>query len=157
MSVKDSNWPLLFLAGVGVGAAMMYLLDPDRGTRRRHMLADQSMRIARDTGRDVYDAAQAAKNHGIGAVAEVRGRLREETVEDEQLVARVRAELGHHVRHARAIEVLARDGCVTLRGPVLADEAEDAIVGVVGVRGVRSVDNQLEVQPAVGSTPPLQG
>ncbi len=134
------------LAGVGIGAALMYFLDPDRGARRRHMLADQVASTLRSARRDARDALDDVRNRTRGLVAETRARLREKTVDDEQLVARVRAELGHRVEHARAIEVVADGGTVTLRGQVPAEERSDALAAVARVRGVGSVNDQLEAE-----------
>lgn len=134
------------LTGIGIGAALMYFLDPDRGTGRRHRVADQAASAARDAQDRLRDLAVHARNRGTGTVAEVRGRLREEEVTDEQLVARVRAELGHHVESVRPIEVVAEGGNVTLRGAVPAQELPAVIAAVEKVRGVQWVDNQLEAR-----------
>ena len=39
----NSHWFALLVAGVGAGAALMYLFDPDRGRGRRARLSDQVM------------------------------------------------------------------------------------------------------------------
>jgi osmotically-inducible protein OsmY len=75
---------------------------------------------------------------------------------DEQLVARVRAELGHNVEHARAIDVVAEQGRVTLRGSVLSSELDDVLSTARKVRGVERVDNQLDVHATPGGVPGLQ-
>jgi len=46
------NRALLLLTGIGVGAAVMYLLDPDGGGGRRAMIRDKAIGI----GNDVSDA-----------------------------------------------------------------------------------------------------
>jgi osmotically-inducible protein OsmY len=81
----------------------------------------------------------------FGASAELRNRLGDEDVTDEQLVARVRSELGHHVERARAIEVVADHGKVILRGQASPDELDDVVTTVRRVRGVEQVENQLRV------------
>lgn len=147
MSSNRPNVSLTLLAGLGIGAAVMYLLDPDRGTRRRHIAADRARRAARLGGRETREAVENAKNHVIGKATEARNRMTEETVDDGQLVERVRAELGHHVEHARAIEVVAENGTVTLTGAVAPDEVGKAASTVAGVRGVQRVQNQLVARP----------
>ena len=38
------------LGGIGIGAALMYLLDPDRGRRRRALVRDKAVHFARVSG-----------------------------------------------------------------------------------------------------------
>lgn len=144
---------LTLLAGLGLGAALMYFLDPERGRGRRHRAAEQVASAARDAQKRLHDVAVHARNRGAGAVAEVRGRLTEEEVTDEQLVARVRAELGHHIENVRPIEVAAEGGNVTLRGDVPAQELPAVIAAVEKVRGVEWVDDRLEPRPDTAGEP----
>lgn len=140
---RSSNARMALLAGIGIGAAVMYFLDPDRGTRRRHVLADKARRGLRVTGRELHDAAENAKNHTKGKVLELQHRMTEDAVDDERLVERVRAELGHRVERARAIEVSAENGRVTLTGALPYDQIERATQTAAAVRGVREIDNRL--------------
>ena len=73
------------------------------------------------------------------------------------IVARVRSELGRVVSHPRAIHVAARDGVVTLTGPILAHEVEPLVAAVASVRGVRDVQHLLDVHDHPGRFPALQG
>ena len=135
--------PFSFVAKLGIGAAIMYFLDPNSGDRRRHVAYDKARKALRIGGRELHDAAENAKNHAVGAVAEVRARINAEAPDDAQLIGRVRAELGHHVERVRNIEVVADSGCVTLRGTVPADQMDSAIKTVASIPGVRHVDNRL--------------
>ena len=157
MSSDHPNRSLTLLAGIGIGAALMYFLDPDRGARRRSMAVDRAASVLRQSRRAAISAAQNAKNHALGVAAELRGRLNDDALDDDQLVARVRAELGHHARHTSGIEVVAHDGRVILRGAALADEVVEIVRTASGVPGVRGVDNQLDVHADAGNTPSLQG
>jgi osmotically-inducible protein OsmY len=145
MKTRQSTNAFTLLAGVGIGAVLMYFFDPDRGTRRRHMVADQTARSLRKAARRFRDQAENARNHVRGTAAEFRARRRRGDVDDDVLVERVRAELGHHVRHTSAIEVSATGGRVILSGPVLAAELDDVLTTIAGVRGVRGVENLLDV------------
>lgn len=136
---------MTLLAGIGIGAALMYFLDPDRGTRRRNIAADRALSAARSLGDAMRDRAVDTRNRAGGAVAELRGRLREDEVTDEVLVQRVRAELGHQVERMRPIEVVAEQGAVTLRGEAPADDVAKIVATVQAVRGVQRVENQLQV------------
>ena len=145
------------LTGAGVGAAVAFMLDPDRGRRRRALVRDKMTRATHLT-RDGLDAtARDLSNRARGIVAATRGRFSEGVVSDERLAARVRAKLGRVSSHPRAIEVFARDGEVILRGQILADEAMHAIDYVSSIRGVRDVINELELYETAEGVPSLQG
>ncbi|HEX5831827.1 MAG TPA: CBS domain-containing protein [Gemmatimonadaceae bacterium] len=145
------------LGAFGTGAALMYILDPGRGTRRRRLAADKVVHASR-SARDALGAtARDFEHRARGVVAETGSRLRREQPDDVVLVARVRSELGRVASHPSAIEVAADNGRVTLTGPVLAGEAGRVLRAVRGVRGVREVDNHLEPHDSPDGVPGLQG
>ncbi|HET6342246.1 MAG TPA: BON domain-containing protein, partial [Gemmatimonadota bacterium] len=146
------------LGGLGLGAGLMYLLDPDRGRRRRALVRDQlSSRIGNSEaflGKTVRDSA----NRSRGLVARARSRVTPGgRVTDDVLVERVRSKLGRYVSHPGAIEVDAHRGRVVLRGQILAGESEDLLSAVASVPGVHHVENELEVHERPGDVPALQG
>jgi osmotically-inducible protein OsmY len=147
----------LFLAGVGVGATLMYMLDPDRGGRRRALVRDQLVGASNKAGMYAGKFSRDISNRAQGLVAETRARFRGEEVPDDVLVERVKAELGRHPVHHRALDITAREGRVSLRGPALASEVDELISAVSSVRGVTGVDDQLEVHEQAGNIPGLQG
>jgi uncharacterized membrane protein len=142
---------------LGLGAGLAYLLDPDRGRRRRALASDQMISAAHAAGDAVETTSRDVRNRALGTIASVRSRFAADEVSDDVLEERVRARLGSVVRHPGSIEVSARDGCVTLRGPILAGDVNRLLRRVGAVRGVRSVDNQLEVHRAPDDVPGLQG
>ena len=148
---------LTMLGALGLGALTMYLLDPDRGRRRRGMLRDKTVRLGHDVKDAIGPAARDVANRAQGLAASARQLVRGEEVPDPVLGERVRAALGRVVSHPRAIEVAVWNGHVTLYGPVLAAEAGRLLRTVKGVRGVRSLDDQLERHPDAGGHPSLQG
>jgi len=152
MATERNDRALTLLAGVGIGAAIMYFLDPDRGARRRHLLADQAASRARTGARDMAELADDARNHARGAAAELRGRLQDEELSNDQLVARVRAELGRHVERVRGIEVVADGSTVTLRGKVDPNEMAEAMAAARQVRGVERVLSELSLRPREGES-----
>ena len=146
---------LALLIGVGLGAALMFILDPDRGGRRRALVRDKSVKLIRRSSRVIRDRSEDIGNRLTGVAAETRGRLKDSPT-NQQLAERVRAELGHHVEHTKAIEIVADDGYVTLSGDVLRDELNDVLETVRSVRGVRDVRSEMQVRTTPGDIASLQ-
>jgi uncharacterized membrane protein/osmotically-inducible protein OsmY len=145
------------LTGVGVGAGLMYFLDPERGRRRRALVRDQMAHVARTT-RDAAGATSRDVAHRTsGTVARVRGTFSQGPIDDHVLVERVRTRLGRVISHPHAIDVLAADGVVTMRGPILQHEVKRLLKAVKSVAGVREVINELQEHKEPGNIPSLQG
>jgi hypothetical protein len=156
MTQTISRLPAL-IGGVAVGALAMYLLDPNRGGRRRAMVRDQAVRIGHDVEDFLGKAGRDLRHRGKGLVAETRGRWRRDRSPDEVLVERVRSKIGRYVSHARAIEVAVDEGRVTLSGPILSHEVDGLLSAISKVHGVSAVDNQLEGHDRSENIPALQG
>jgi osmotically-inducible protein OsmY len=133
-----------FIGGLLVGAAVMYLFDPDRGARRRALVRDQAARARHKVGDGLDATARDLSNRAKGTAAELRSRLRQEVVDDTILHERVRSAIGHAVSHPGAIEVSVSDGRVTLQGSVLEQDLDDLLRAVRRVAGVSDVVNELE-------------
>jgi len=145
------------IGGMGLGAGLMFLLDPNLGRRRRHILGDRARSVASGTEEVLEKKGRNLRNHALGLVAETRARLREQAVDDRTLVERVRAELGRATRYPRAIDVGAENGVVTLGGPVLAADKAAIVAAVASVRGVKDVVDRLESNDSPDHVPSLQG
>ena len=152
---NDREKQLALLVGAGLGAALMFILDPARGGRRRALVRDKSLKALRRGGEAIHERTEDIGNRITGAVAELRGRGGTPPT-NHQLAERVRAELGHKVEHARAIEVFAEDGQVTLRGDVLREELDDVMSAVRAVHGVHNVRSEMNVRATPGDIPSLQ-
>jgi osmotically-inducible protein OsmY len=147
----------MLLGGMGLGAALMYVLDPQRGKRRRALVRDKAVHAAHKTG-DALDArSRDFRNRARGVAAEVKAMTGSEEVSDAVLEERVRAEIGRAVSNPGAIEVSAIGGTVMLSGAALANELDELLSTVRGVRGVEDVENQLQVHETPGDVPSLQG
>jgi hypothetical protein len=144
--LNNRSWALV--GGVSLGAVIMYLLDPQTGRRRRAMLGDRAHAWRNDTAAALGKRSRNIKNHARGAVAELRGALRLEVVDDDVLAERVRAALGRAVSRSGAVDVVAADGLVVLSGHVLASELPALLAAVHRVRGVRGVESALDVHEA---------
>ncbi|HKY31496.1 MAG TPA: BON domain-containing protein [Candidatus Polarisedimenticolia bacterium] len=132
---------MVLCGGLGAGAAMMYLLDPDVGRRRRARLRDQffhSRRLLREAG---YTTGRDIRNRAVGIWASLLSFLRGETgVPDRVLEDRVRSRLGRVVTHPSWIRVKADEGHVSVTGHVPRREKDRLHAVVASVRGVRDVD-----------------
>lgn len=153
------NKGLSMIGGVGLGAALAYLYDPELGNRRRAMIRDKAVRALNKTEEAIETAAKDVQHRATGAVSELRSRLTEvgEEVSDELLEARIRAKLGRVLSHPRAIEIQINNGQATFTGPILAEEVDSLLSAISSVRGVKGVENQLEVHQTAENVPSLQG
>jgi len=137
--------------GIGtllLGAAAMYLLDPQRGRTRRTRIIEQATSIVRQTGRSACQLGKDIRNRGMGYAYEAKAWAEtEDAVSAEKLLQRIRSEIGHVVSHSGAIQVMTdNQGRVTLHGKVLASEADRLLSTVKGVSGVNELVNLLSVK-----------
>lgn len=133
------------IAGIGaaLGAGVMYLLDPDKGRRRRSLLSDKLNSTTQATADAVARTGRDASNRAKGMLHENKQRLAGEEVPDDVLVNRVRAEMGHVVSNASEVTVSALGGRVTLSGTAAADEVDALEKRVAKIPGVAGVENRL--------------
>jgi hypothetical protein len=145
--MKKSLNPFAYLcAGAGIGAGLMFILDPAGGRRRRALVRDKTRGAWNDATGAVRRRSRDAANHVRGAAASARSLFRRrEASDDDVLAARVRSRIGHVISHPGALDILARGGAVTLGGPVLAGEVTELLAAVSAVKGVERVNNRLEV------------
>jgi uncharacterized membrane protein len=141
----------------GAGAATMYLLDPNRGRRRRALARDSVIHTEHQLQRFAGKAARDIAHRAEGAVAEAGSFLGTEPLPDYVIEDRVRSAMGHVVSHPGAIDVTSREGVVTLAGWVLAREAEPLLRLVANVRGVKGVESNLGVTEHPEHISDLQG
>ena len=60
------------LGGMGIGAALMYMLDPGRGARRRAVARDKAAKFARVAGERIGRTSRDLSNRALGVLAEAR-------------------------------------------------------------------------------------
>lgn len=149
----------VWVAGAAIGAAAMYLADPDRGRRRRALATDKMRSMAAKTGDAIEVASRDLNNRAQGWRAQATRLFsqRDQSSDNETMMARIRKEIGRVVSHPRAIKVEAQDGHIRLYGPVLAHEKQQLLDCVQSVSGVTSLDDRLEVHQGADSIPGLQG
>src|SRR5437588_7740088 len=151
------NRELTLVGAAGLGAGLMYFLDPVLGRRRRVTARDKAGRlIARaddlinKTGRDI---AQRSAGLVAEASACLGGKL---MVPDDVLVERVRAKMGRVCSHLSALQISARQGRVILSGPILADDVRPVLRAVASVRGVCEVEDRMAIHEEAGNISALQ-
>lgn len=136
---------LSLLLGAGLGAGLMFVLNP---ARRKAPVRNKAVRaLARDRLTTQPTEPMAEPLTGVSAGIMAR-KFPPPT--DQQLEKRVRSELGHHIEHGWTIEVIAEDGFVVLRGNVLLDQLEDAVSTARDVHGVRKVWSEMGVRNGSG-------
>lgn len=151
------NKTVAFFTGLGVGAGAMFILDPDRGKRRRALARDKMTHLANTTSDALGKTARDLRNRASGLVAETKALLTAEEVPDSKLVDRVKAVLGRYPVHDRAINVEAKDGTAFLSGDILSKEVDTLLEAVKSVRGVKNVVNNLTVHETAEGISSLQG
>ena len=145
------------LLGGAVGALAMYFWDPHEGRRRRARTRDKVVHAGKVLNEAGKVTARDTAQRAYGVWASTRKLFRSESVGDEVLVERVRAELGRFVSHPHAVAVASEGGHVTLSGPILAEEARPLLRCVRAVPGVRAVSDRLTVYEDAAHVSALQG
>lgn len=140
------KWSLMGSAGVGagLGAGLMYLLDPQGGRRRRVLARDKTVSALKTGGTAALKTGKDLSNRTKGLVHEAGSRLHRGEVDDNVLCDRVRSKIGRIVSHPSDIEVTALEGRVKLLGSVPVSEADQLLATVAKVKGVKDVDCQLQ-------------
>jgi osmotically-inducible protein OsmY len=143
----NKRWAML--GGLGLGAGLMYILDPVAGRKRRRTVADTAGslrkrtsgsaigRVSRDIGKEAWGLLTEAQNVFEGGPTE----------DDGSLADRVRERLARTVSRPEALQVTVENGVVTLAGTVGAAEFDRLVSGVLRVKGVQDVNDQLDVRP----------
>jgi hypothetical protein len=146
------------VVGAALGATAMFVLDPDKGRRRRALVRDRTRRSVKRIAHLLELSARdlSHRTHGFRAVAR-RLFARNGATDDLVLIERVRAKMGRVVSHPHAIQIGAREGRVMLSGPILPAEATPLLEAVRSVPGVSGVEDHLVVFDRPESIPSLQG
>ena len=147
------------VSGMILGASAMCIFDSQQGRRRRALARDKAVHAAHLLGRWMNRQARDMGNRAIGSVAEWRSSLRDRTrqLDDDTLVSRVRAQLGHVVAHPGSLEIRVEDGVVTIGGPVLSHEIHKIRDRISKTRGVRECHLEVDEHESRGNVRGLQG
>jgi len=139
------NKGLVLLSGIGVGAGLMYVFDPDRGGRRRALMRDKVESATNKATAYAEKMSRDIRNRAQGLAAETAAIFNDGEIRDDVLVERVRAAMGRVPVHYGALKVTAAKGIVTLSGEALANELPPLMAAIRNVRGVKDVVSELNV------------
>jgi osmotically-inducible protein OsmY len=134
-------------------AALMYLMDPEKGNERRATLRDQFSKFMNRATTQTETLIGQISDRAQGVAAETKRKLSTEEVSDEVMVARVRSAMGHVLTNAHEVEVMANQGLITLTGSVPSAETETLIATVKALPGVHGVENRLEAYEGTTNMP----
>ena len=135
---------LALAAGLGLGAGLMYLCDPDRGRSRRSKLkGEASGLLHRGEGR--------VEKHGKDLLNRVRGfavKVAEEIAPQEQptdelLLERIRGKMGHILANPHGVHVRVENGVVTLEGKLDHPERHHLKEEIRAMAGVKRLNAHL--------------
>jgi len=145
------------IGAAGLGAGLMFFLDPDISNRRRAILRDKLVSLGHLAGWAADKPARGVRNCLNGALQSIRSRVRDTPPSDVVLMERVRSKMGRAVSHPHAIHVNVQNGRVRLTGEILSEELDDLIRSVSAVKGVKEIENQLTTYAEPGDISSLQG
>jgi uncharacterized membrane protein/CBS domain-containing protein len=149
--------PALLLGSLGLGAGLMYFLDPNRGKRRRALARDQAVHLTKTANKQLNRTAVDLRNRAQGVWFEAERLFEEQDLTDEKLNGKIRSKIGRLTSHPHQIKTEVKDGKLILKGFVLNDEEELVLNGVASICGVREVVNELEVHTSEENFPKLLG
>lgn len=135
-----------------LSAVGAYFLDPERGARRRSVVRDRGLALARRGGRQAAGQASYAGGQAAGAAHELREKVTPDSVaakplNDQTLMRKVESEIFRDPDVPKGdILIEAVDGIIRLRGQASSQEMIDALVNkAAAVPEVKRVENLLHV------------
>lgn len=134
------------IAGVALGAAGMYYLDPDRGRARRARGRDQAAARLRSRRREADQRARYEANREAGQRLVEQGAGRFRPVDDTAAAQHLKQVLAAVDAETADVVVEVADRVAVLRGQVASAADRDAIVDAVGgAEGIHSVTSYLHL------------
>ncbi len=130
------------LGGMAIGAGLVYLLDFDRGVRRRAQLRTGFRKFSGTVDGTVRDVRKRLQSTPLRRVARLF-LVPRQPVPDWVVAERTRLETWRTLAHPDFVQISVHDGCVTLWGPVLAGEPERLRSRLMNIPGIRQIELQL--------------
>ena len=145
------------LGAVALGAAAMYVLDPNNGKRRRAQIKDKAVSLAHKEGEMLARAGRDLRNRVKGVAPRLSAAMNRTNGDNRKLADRVCSKAGRVLSHPGAVEVTAKEGRVTLEGDILTGEVASLLSAVEACKGVTKIDNKLTVHDTAEGISALQG
>lgn len=142
------------IAAAALGAGAAYFLDPDNGTRRRHMARDRGLAFFRRPAKRAVAGAERQARYAAGVAkgvahqaASAGGERDAERLNDAGLAAKVKSEAFRAEDAPKdSIDINVEAGVIYLRGEADSPgQIEELIEKVEAVDGVRAVESLLHV------------
>ncbi len=158
--MDKQKWSLVGSAGLGagLGAGLMYLLDPQGGRGRRAVARDKTVSALKQGGEKAAKTSRHFGNKTRGLAAQASSKLRKSDLADnladnledlknggQALLDKVQRKVRRAVSHPSAIDAILEEGRVILHGLVLASELAGLLAAIQAVEGVTEVQNHLEI------------
>ena len=149
--MDKNKWSLVGSAGVGagLGAGLMYLLDPQGGRGRRAVARDKSVSAIKHGGKAAAKTSRHLGNKTKGLVSQAGSKLRrgerDLANDSEALLKQIRRQVRRAASHPMAVEVVVQEGNVALHGLILASEVEGLLAAIRTIEGIAAIENQLEI------------
>jgi uncharacterized membrane protein len=144
------------LVTLGVGAGLMYFLDPQQGKRRRALIQDRANRWINNLDESLEVGMEDIRNQARGVLSELTAKFSREDTPDWLLEERVRAVLGRVTRHSRLLDIRSDRGHVIISGPALRVDRDEIMKSASRTRGVSSVEDELRVYETEKDFPSMQ-
>jgi BON domain-containing protein len=149
------------LGTAGGTAAIVYLLDPQQGRRRRHMARDRGLKLLRQARQRAEKQARYAAGVQAGKRAEQQSSPPKPELNDPALARKVETEIFRDADAPKgSVDVNVERGVVYLRGQV-EDQAtiERLVEQARAVEGVQAVESLLHLpgEPAPQRTGETRG
>lgn len=144
------------LTTVGIGAALMYFLDPQHGNRRRALVRDRVDSFINTLDDSLDTIRQDSRNRARGIFSEITAKFSDQSAPDWILEERVRAAIGRATRHSRLLDVRSNRGHILISGPALRAHKDEIIKAASRARGVHSVQDEMQMFESAKDLPSLQ-
>jgi osmotically-inducible protein OsmY len=149
--------PSSLILGAAAGAAAAWFLDPNDGSRRRHVARDKALKYARRGGEEAARKVDYAAGAAKGAVQEVTPSERPDAsqrLNDPALARKVESEIFRDPDVPKGkISVNVEHGVVYLRGEIEQPDLIERLAEEAGmVDGVMGVENLLHTPGASAPT-----